>query len=193
MHPWQADRLEIERVLLREYGLKNKTELWKQNSQVKRFIDKFKDTSIKNATQAKMEKDELLSKMIRMGIISRNAKEEEVLGLNVKNVLERRLQTLVYRKNLSHSVKQARQLITHRHITVGGKVVTSPSYIVRIDEQDTIGFVTRSPMFDETHPERVVNKVKDHSSAASTPAQAVTQEDAEEVAVHIEDAEGEDK
>ena len=53
-----------------------------------------------------------------------------VTGENLVKLLERRLDNVVYRLNLSPSRKGARQLILHRHITVNGKIVNIPSYIV---------------------------------------------------------------
>jgi len=154
MHPWQKERIDFEKKLIREYGLKNKKEVWKHSTQVKRFISKFKDTSIKNPDQAKKEKNDLLNRMVRIGLIKQNATGDEILGLNVQNILDRRLQTLVHKKGLARSVKQARQFIVHRHIMVNGKVVTAPSYIVSVEDEPKITFVTRSALFSEEHPER---------------------------------------
>ena len=53
-----------------------------------------------------------------------------VTGENLVKLLERRLDNVVYRLNLASSRKAARQLLLHRHITVNGKVVNIPSYLV---------------------------------------------------------------
>ncbi|HEX5316776.1 MAG TPA: 30S ribosomal protein S4 [Candidatus Kapabacteria bacterium] len=58
------------------------------------------------------------------------AKLRGVTGENLVKLLERRLDNVVYRLNLSPSRKAARQLIMHRHITVNGKIVNIPSYLV---------------------------------------------------------------
>ncbi len=49
-------------------------------------------------------------------------------------LLESRLMTLVYRLCLAKTVYDARQLISHGHITVNGKRVTIPSYHVRVGD-----------------------------------------------------------
>jgi ribosomal protein S4 len=50
--------------------------------------------------------------------------------LDIRTVLDRRLQSIVYKKGLVNSSKQARQFILHRKVTVDNKVITAPSYIV---------------------------------------------------------------
>jgi len=62
---------------------------------------------------------------------------EMLIGL-----LESRLDVVVYRMNLGHTMQQARQLVSHGHVEVNGTRVTIPSYRVR--EGDTIGVVERS-------------------------------------------------
>ncbi|MFT4310393.1 MAG: 30S ribosomal protein S4 [Candidatus Woesearchaeota archaeon] len=160
MHPWQKARLEEELLLKREYGLKNKTEIMRQSTIIKNMIENFKKTT--TTPQAKKEKELLIAKMVRLGLIEAGADSDRILGLHVRDVLERRLQTLVYKKRLANSMKQARQYIVHRHITVGDKVITSPSYIVSVAEQANIGFITRSSLCDETHPERVAAYQEKH-------------------------------
>ena len=49
--------------------------------------------------------------------------------------LEKRLETAVYRLNFAPSMKGARQLIKHRKIRVNGKIVTAPSYELRIGDE----------------------------------------------------------
>lgn len=152
-HPWQKARIDEERDLKREYGLKNKREIWKQQSVLKRFIDNYKKTG--TSAQFQKEREELLTKMTSLGIIKSNAKADDILGLHLKDVLERRLQTILCRKSMAHSMKQARQFIVHRHIAVDGQVITSPAYLVPVEEQNKITFVNKSPLSDEMHPERV--------------------------------------
>ncbi|MCR8969145.1 30S ribosomal protein S4 [Facklamia sp. 7083-14-GEN3] len=51
-------------------------------------------------------------------------------GENFMVMLERRLDNMVYRLGLATTRRQARQLVNHGHITVDGKRVDIPSYIV---------------------------------------------------------------
>ena len=62
---------------------------------------------------------------------------ETLIGL-----LERRLDVVVFRMNIAHTMQQARQLVNHGHVQVNDQRVTIPSYLVR--DGDTIGVVERS-------------------------------------------------
>jgi small subunit ribosomal protein S4 len=70
-------------------------------------------------------------------------------GRTFLQLLERRLDNVVYRLNLATSRAQARQLVTHRHFRVNGKIVNVPSYIVKPGDEITIGERSRkSPVFE---------------------------------------------
>ncbi len=58
-------------------------------------------------------------------------REPGVTGLNLLRHLELRLDNVVYRLGWGSSRKQARQLVTHRHFEVNGKIVNVPSYQVK--------------------------------------------------------------
>jgi small subunit ribosomal protein S4 len=61
---------------------------------------------------------------------------------NLIGLLERRLDVVVFRMNLAHTMQQARQMVSHGHIHVNGQRVSIPSYLVR--DGDTLGVVDRS-------------------------------------------------
>ena len=88
-----------------------------------------------------------MDKLIRLGIIEKNAEFEDILLITVDDILNRRLQTLVFKKGFANSIYQARQFITHKHVEVNGKKIDSPSYLVKKDEEDTIKFVSSSPFY----------------------------------------------
>ena len=58
-------------------------------------------------------------------------RQKGVTGANMLQLLERRLDNVVYRMGIGLSRSQARQLVNHAHITVNGKTVNIPSYIVK--------------------------------------------------------------
>src|ERR1700730_6195777 len=60
-------------------------------------------------------------------------------GRTFLQLLERRLDNVVYRLNLAGSRAQARQLVTHRHFRVNGKIVNIPSYVVKPGDMITVG------------------------------------------------------
>lgn len=165
-HPWQKVRIDEEKSLKKEYGLKNKKEIWKHASKLKNFASQAKRLVALRTKQADKEKKQLIARLNRMGIVSSEADTEAVLGLAIKDILERRLQTIVYRKGLANSMNQARQFISHGHITVSGKLVKTPSYLVRQDELQTVAFVEASALANQDHPERQIKKTETATSDA---------------------------
>lgn len=159
-HLWQMARIKEEAQLKKEYGYKNKKEIWKMYSILRKFRAQARKLIPLTDEQAQFEKKQLLSRLARLGLVKENARIEDVLALNVRDVLERRLQTLVLRKGLAHTIKQARQMITHGHIVIGEKKVTSPSHLVTVEEEPLISFSVNSPFISESHPERLAGVAK---------------------------------
>lgn len=154
-HPWQKIRIEEEREIFKEYGLKNKKELWKLTSLLTQFKDRAKKLVALKTKQAEKEKIELLSKIASLGLLEKNANLEDVLSLTLKDILNRRLQTILLKNNLTKTIKQSRQFIVHGHITIGDKKITSPSYLVLKKEETLINFVKSSSLSNIEHPERL--------------------------------------
>ena len=157
-HPWNRARIEEEKVLVEEYGLKNKKDLWKMTSKLAKFKRQAKSLIAKQGKQAEYEKHLFLEKLQKLKLIGEGATMDDILSLSVKDLLERRLQTLLFRKGLARSVKQARQFITHGHIKINNKKITIPSYIVNNDEESKISFDEVSNLAKVDHPERVQPK-----------------------------------
>jgi small subunit ribosomal protein S4 len=155
-HPWIKERLDRERVLKRKYALKNKKELWRHETQLKEFRRRARRLLAARGKQAEIERQQLLQRLHRLGLLPADAVLDDVLSLTVEDVLERRLQTIVYKKGLARTIKQARQLIVHGHIEVNGQVIRSPGYLVLREEEDTITYSKNSPFTKESHPERMV-------------------------------------
>ncbi|RMD58062.1 30S ribosomal protein S4 [Candidatus Woesearchaeota archaeon] len=168
-HPWQATRLKEEKKLLYDYGLKTKKELWKCTSKVKGFTAQAKRLVAQRDEQGARETKQLLSRLARLGILKEGSTLNDVLGLTVSNVLERRLQTLVFKHKLARTVKQARQFITHGHILIGEKPITVPGYLVGAQEESLITFAEKSALSDENHPERTSGKQKEASKPKESP------------------------
>lgn len=161
-HPWQKARIEEEKILTREYGLKNKTEIWRMVSLLKEYHKLAKKLVALHTKQAEIEKKALISKLVTLGLLKPDAEIHNVLEINIKDVMERRLQTILVKKGLARTVRQSRQFITHGHIVVDGKKIDSPAYLVTQNELSTIKFNTNSNIADDNHPERVVvEKIKE--------------------------------
>ncbi|MCU0632125.1 MAG: 30S ribosomal protein S4 [Methanolinea sp.] len=157
--PFEKTRIEEENRLMIEYGLRNKREVWKAASHLRRFRKAARDLLALMSTGTdralfEAKKAELIGHLQRTGLLGPDADIDNVLSLKVQNQLERRLQTLVYRQGLARSPKQARQMITHGHIAIGGKRVSIPGYKVSRAEETEISYYSRSPVANADHAER---------------------------------------
>ena len=135
-HPWTGERIEEENKLQGEYGLKNKSEIWKAKATVGRFRTRARELlgSGREDVDSKKRESELMTKLNQMGLLESDVLED-VLSLKVNDLLERRLQTIVYRTGLANTIKQARQFIVHRKVLVNGKILSAPSYLVRMEDK----------------------------------------------------------
>lgn len=77
----------------------------------------------------------LLEKQFRL-FFKKAEQMKGITGENLLTLLESRLDNTVYRLGFAASRMQARQMVLHRHITVNGKVVNIPSFILK--KEDTI-------------------------------------------------------
>ncbi len=135
--PFDKARIEEENKIMKEFGLKNKREIWKADAQ----IAKIRRQAKKLITAEQEEQEKFLAKLKKIGFnVSSIA---DVLALEARDWLSRRLQTIVFKKGLARTPKHARQLITHRHVAVDGRIVNVPSYIVSVEEEDKIELVLK--------------------------------------------------
>lgn len=200
-HPWQGERIKAEVEIVREFGLKNKTEVWKAQTVLRNFRKQSRELQARlrgGDAQAKIEADALLRKCSRMGILPVTGSTlNDILVLTEGDILSRRLQTVVYEKGLSTTIKQARQMITHGHIHINGHRVTVPGYIVTREEEASVVYNDVSPFTDEMHPMRISAEqaaanaaVKAEAEAkAAEEAAAAAKADAEEAGITLEDGE----
>lgn len=140
---WQMERIEREKKLIKKYGLKNGKELWKVESLLRNFRRRARKLLTLKTEQAEIEKKQLLDRLSTLNILKKSAGIDDVLVMKIEDILERRLQTMVQKTGLANTPKQARQFIVHGLITIGGNRVTSPSYLVKRDEEKDIK--SRSP------------------------------------------------
>jgi len=172
-HPWIKYRIEEEKKLMAEYGLKNKREVWKAYTIARKIRHYARFLNAKKAAGFDVSEEEkkFLNKLIKYRFIKEGSTLNDVLHITVRDILERRLQTIVYRKGLARTIKQARQLIVHGHIMVGERVITSPGYLVKRDEEDKVTYNIYSPLSDENHPLRkAIKGIKEVAPAQEVPA-----------------------
>ena len=173
--PWRADTLQAELRLLGQYGLRNKHELWRHRTMLSKYRGIARSLLGMSTEQREVLEKQLLSRLNRLGILPETAVLDNVLDLSLEDILERRLQTQVLRKNMARSVYQARQLITHGHITIGNRRVFSPSYLVLKDEEDKIAFSLMSAVANPEHPLRQLVTVEAKPSTGQRPSREGTE------------------
>ncbi|MDP2666734.1 MAG: 30S ribosomal protein S4 [Candidatus Diapherotrites archaeon] len=138
--PWDRKILEHERQMVDSYGLTNKRELRRVEAILRKKRANAKAVLALPLEERPAREKELLDNMIKLGIMRGKPTLNDVLSLTVDSFLERRLQTVVWRKRLANTSKQARQFITHGHISLNGKKVTIPSYVVTKDEEVALAY-----------------------------------------------------
>jgi small subunit ribosomal protein S4 len=153
-HPYEKGRIEEENKLMEGYGLKSKREIWKASSRIRNFRMQARTLLGVESEHKKKREKELIGKLRRIGLLGENATLDDVLSLTVDDMLNRRLQTVVHRKALASTVKQARQLIVHGHIAVRGRRVDSPGYIVTKNEESEVGYYGKPLAVVEKPPEK---------------------------------------
>ncbi len=139
--PWRADQLAQELYLLGTFGLRNKRELWKAQTQLSSVRKQAR--TLLAATQAVRLREEkkLLDSLIRKGLIKEGATLDDILSLTIEDMLARRLQSMVFKKGMALSPLHSRQLIVHGHIKVGERVITVPGYEVGEAEEANIQII----------------------------------------------------
>jgi len=144
-HPWIKDRLMKEVELVGKYGLKNKRELWIAETLARKLRHRARNLLALPEAEREHAMRVLLEKLYHMGLVEKDSTLDDILGLTAENILERRLQTIVFKKGLAKSIYHARQLIVHGHIAIQGRRVTSPGYLVSREEEDLVDYAPGSP------------------------------------------------
>ena len=195
-HPWQKVRIEEERTLIHQYGLKNKKEIWKANTKIRSMRRQARKlTATSGDEQAQKEKNLLLAKLNRLGMLDQESGLEDVLRMTPENILDRRLQTQVYLQGLASTAKQARQLIIHGHISVEGAVTRVPGMLVTKLQEKNITYSPSSALNSDLHPVRPGAQKTYDDEPSSDEEESIKEkaETEEEPVEKAETKEGEDK
>ena len=120
------------------YGLRNKRELWKAQTEVARIRNQARALLAISAEVRHEKERRLLNFLNRLGLVKEGATLDDILNLKIEDLLERRLQTLVMKKSGAKSPYQARQVVSHGHVSIGNRKVNIPGYLVRVDEEQGI-------------------------------------------------------
>jgi len=174
-HPWRKDQLEEELHLVGEYGLRNKRELRGHETELSQIRGIARTLLGAEEEERGPLERQYLTRLARLGILPESATVDNILDLNVKDLMERRLQTIVHRTGLAKSIHQARQFVIHGHISVAGDIVSVPSYVVQREQESRIAFHARSPLSNAQHPTRAaptgkrVSRIIEEVAAPTAP------------------------
>jgi small subunit ribosomal protein S4 len=136
--PWRSEQLAQELYLLGTYGLRSKRELWKTQGQLSEIRKQARRLLAASIEVRSRDEAILLTSLRRKGLVAEGVTLDDVLGLSVEDLLARRLQTLLYKKGSAVTPLQARQLINHRHVKIGDRIIDVPGYLVTAAEEPKI-------------------------------------------------------
>ncbi len=137
---WSTERIGADNSLKDEYGLKNMKELWISQTRVSRIRRNAREFLSGGASGSTADEQAMIARLVKYGITKGGATLDDLLDLNSRSFLERRLQSIVMRKGMAKSMKQSRQIIVHGFVSINGKRVNRPGYLVSLDEEKGIGY-----------------------------------------------------
>ena len=120
------------------FGLRNKRELWKAQTEVARIRNQARELLALSAEVRAEKERKLLNFLNRLGLVKEGATLDDILNLKVEDLLERRLQTIVMKKANTRSPYQARQIVSHGHVSIGNRKINIPGYLVRLEEEPKV-------------------------------------------------------
>jgi len=151
---WSKSNLDAELKLLGDYGLRNKKELRRHNFMLVKYRTLARKLLAKSQKERTVLETQILDRLISLRIIPENSVLDDIFDLSIDNILDRRLQTVVFKKGLSKTPQQARQLVVHGHILIKGQKVTSPSYLVKADEEQDVRCKITIPLIETSAIEK---------------------------------------
>jgi small subunit ribosomal protein S4 len=170
---WNEERINREDQLTEEFGLRNKREVYKAQSQLRDFRRQARKLA---ASEDEEQKEEFLDRVNRLGLIREDDGLEDVLALNATDILDRRLQTAVSRKGLADTPLEARQLVVHGHVYVDGQRVTVPGYLLTQEAEKDIEVITPEPEEEEEEPEEI-EESEDETEEETAEAEETEEEE----------------
>lgn len=151
---YEKSRIDEENILLKKYALKNKLEVWKTIAKV----NYFRKRAMALAKSSFEEQEVLFKKLRALGLKTDSI--ADVLALKIEDLLERRLPTIVAKKGIAKTAKEARQMVTHKRILINNKVTDSPSYLVSVAEENNIELKKKSPVAEKKQEEVKSEEIK---------------------------------
>ena len=147
--PLNYDLLMDELKTIGTFGLKTKRELWKARTELSRVRHQARSLLALGQDMREREEPILMNSLSKIGLVDKNSTLDNVLNLQVSDLLSRRLQTFVHKILYFKTPYQARQAVVHGHVMIGDRVVTIPSYKVKVEEESNI-HLTPESLFNQT-------------------------------------------
>ena len=147
--PLNYNLMMDELKTLGTFGLKTKRELWKARTNLSKLRHQARSLLALRQEIRKEKEPVLINSLSKIGLVDKNSTLDAVLNLQVTDLLSRRLQTIVQKKLYFKTPYHARQAIVHGHIMIGDRIITIPSYVVKIDEEPKIHLIPESS-FNQT-------------------------------------------
>ena len=147
--PLNYNLMMDELKTLGTFGLKTKKELWKTRTHLSKLRHQARALLALRQEIRKEKEPILINSLSKIGLVDKNSTLDAVLNLQVNDLLSRRLQTIVQKKLYFKTPYHARQAIVHGHIMIDDRIITIPSYIVKVDEESMIHLIPESS-FNQT-------------------------------------------
>jgi small subunit ribosomal protein S4 len=152
--PYDITRLEEELKLIGAYGLRNKRELWRTRTELSTLRRRAREMLSMDPIERADAESAMIRKLHNQGLVPERGTLEHILELAVQDLLERRLQTVIFRRGLAKSLFQSRQLIAHGHVAVEGRKMKAPGHTLTIHEEEKLDYSESSPYHAKEHPMR---------------------------------------
>ena len=147
--PLNYDLKMDELKTLGTFGLRTKRELWKARTNLSKLRHQARSLLALRQEIRKEKEPILINSLSKIGLVDKNSTLDDVLNLQITDLLSRRLQTIVQKKLYFKTPYQARQAVVHGHVMIGDRVVTIPSYKVKVEEESNI-HLTPESKFNQT-------------------------------------------
>jgi small subunit ribosomal protein S4 len=135
---WEKSRIGEDKDLKEEYALRSMHELWRGKTILRKIRREARRIQSRKGANLEKSLEQLLLRVKTFLIRKQSVTLDEILSLETRDILERRLQTIVWKKHLARTCTQARQFITHGLVLVGGKKISAPSYLVKFSEEASV-------------------------------------------------------
>jgi small subunit ribosomal protein S4 len=166
---FDKERIEEENILREKYGLKNKREIWVADTSIK----KIRGLAKALITKSEDEKNRFIERLNKKGFEVKSI--ADALALDKENWLKRRLQTIVFEKKIAKTPKQARQLIVHKKILIGNRIINIPSYQVSLSEGSLVE-ISLKPKKNKTVKKEIEESIEEKNGEFTEEKDEVSEE-----------------